>query len=159
MVPYLFGHWKSQPDLVNARSIYNLWWNIGISMWQMESRRASCWPQLYFMVFHVILTEAFQGFDNQRIKISYRTEARLCNHRRLQASTKTRETKISNLTFADDCALAAMSECDMQPGMDKFSSTPRKRRSCFRLLSTQHITTQELKLKAASFCRLIVSLI
>jgi len=65
------------------------------------------------MVFHAMLREAFHGSDNQGIKISYRTDARLFNHRRPQASTKIRETNISNRLFADDCALAAMSECDM----------------------------------------------
>jgi hypothetical protein len=83
----------------------------------MKSSRA---PTLFSMVFPAMLTDAFQGSDNQVTKIRYRTEGKLFNPRRLQSSTKTREANISKLLFADDCA--AISECDMQSDIDKFSS-------------------------------------
>jgi hypothetical protein len=42
-------------------------------------------PTLFSLVFAAMLTEALQGSDNQGIKITYRTDERLFNPRRLQA--------------------------------------------------------------------------
>jgi hypothetical protein len=128
-------------------------------------------PTLFSMVFAAMLTEAIQDFNNQGINISYRTDGSVLNSRRLPAITKTREANISNLLFADDCALTAMSECDMQSGMDTFSSAcdmfgltinTKKTEIMFHsavIYITQHITTQESKSKAVSYCQLIVLLI
>ena len=54
--------------------------------------------------------------------IRYRTGSKLFNLRRLQARTKVKEERVCDFLFADDCALNASSEDEMQRNMDKFSS-------------------------------------
>ncbi|KAJ8026543.1 hypothetical protein HOLleu_31402 [Holothuria leucospilota] len=64
------------------------------------------------MMFSAMLADAFRdGQDG--IKIKYRTDNKLFNIRRMQAATKVRENRISDL-FADDCALNAINEHNMQ---------------------------------------------
>eukprot|EP00795_Rhopilema_esculentum_P009597 gene9597-17355_t len=57
------------------------------------------------------------------VPIRYRCDGMLFNSRRLQNVTKVSETVIKDLLFADDCALNASKEQDMQQVMDNFSST------------------------------------
>ena len=55
------------------------------------------------------------------IGIRYQTDASIFNLRRLKAKTKVKFDTINEFLFADDVALKAASEADMQCSNDKFS--------------------------------------
>ena len=74
------------------------------------------------IMFSAMLTDAFKGGD-VGININYRIDGQLFNLRRLQAKTKVRSVTIRDFLFADDCALNASTEADIQKSVDKFSST------------------------------------
>ena len=78
-------------------------------------------PTLFSMVFTAMLTNAFQNTD-LGIGLRYRVDGGLFNLRRLQAVRKVKETVLRDFLFADDCALNASTELEMQDSMDKFSS-------------------------------------
>ncbi|KAI0210201.1 hypothetical protein LSAT2_005059 [Lamellibrachia satsuma] len=67
-----------------------------------------------------MLTDAFRDGD-VGIDLRYRTDGKLFNLRRLQAKTKVNTDIIRYFLFAEDCALNASSEADMQRSVDKFS--------------------------------------
>ena len=77
-------------------------------------------PTLFSMMFAAMLHDAFRD-SSVGINIRYRTDGKLFHHRRLQAKTKVRMDTVRDLLFADDCALCANSETDMQHNVDKFS--------------------------------------
>ena len=56
------------------------------------------------------------------IHVRYRTDGRLFNPRRLKAVTKVKDTAISDLLFADDCAFKANAEQKMQQEINCFSA-------------------------------------
>ena len=58
-----------------------------------------------------------KGVDNY----IYRTDWELFNMRRLKAKTKVKATPIVDLQYADDCAIAAYTEADLQNTLDAFS--------------------------------------
>ena len=70
-------------------------------------------PTLFSLVFSAMLTNAFRD-DDVGIDLKYRTDGKLFNLRRLQAKTKVKTDIIRDFLFADDCALNAGSEADMQ---------------------------------------------
>ena len=78
-------------------------------------------PTLFSIMFSAMLSEAFRDADDG-ITIRYRMDGKLLNLRRLQAKSKVKESTVRDLLFADDCALNASSEPDMQQSMNKFSS-------------------------------------
>ena len=78
-------------------------------------------PTLFSVVFSAMLKTAFQD-DTDSMTIRYRTDGKLFNLRRLQARGKVKEERMRDILFADDCALNASSEDEMQRNMDKFES-------------------------------------
>lgn len=78
-------------------------------------------PTLFSMIFSAMLADAFRDGDIG-VGFRYRTDGKLFNLRRLQAKTKVREDTARDFLFADDCALNATTESDMQGSMDLFSN-------------------------------------
>lgn len=72
------------------------------------------------MVFSAMLSDAFRDGDIG-VSFRYRTDGSLFNLRRLQAKTKVREDTALEFLFADECALNASTESDMQESMDLFA--------------------------------------
>ena len=70
-------------------------------------------PILFSMMFSAILSNAFNE-DEQGIKVSYHTNGKFFNLKRLQAKTKVEGVLVHDFLFADDCALSASSEAKMQ---------------------------------------------
>ncbi|GFR97297.1 hypothetical protein ElyMa_004474200 [Elysia marginata] len=68
-----------------------------------------------------ILTDAFNA-DTSGIDIRYRTDGKLYNPRRLQAKTKIHTDRLQDFLSADDCALNASNEADIQYSMNFFST-------------------------------------
>ena len=77
-------------------------------------------PTLFSLMFLAMLTDAFSNAD-VGIGIRYRTDGSVFNLRRLQSKTKVSTDNINDFLFADDCALNAATEADMQRSVDKFS--------------------------------------
>ncbi|KAI0222195.1 hypothetical protein LSAT2_026566 [Lamellibrachia satsuma] len=75
---------------------------------------------LFSLMFSAMLTDSFRDGDIG-IDLRYRTDGMLFNLRRLQAKTKVKTDIIRDFLFADDCALNAGSEADMQRSVHKFS--------------------------------------
>ena len=78
-------------------------------------------PTLFSMMFSAMLSDAFKDCE-LGINIRYRSDGKLFNLRRLKAITKVKESVIRDFLFADDCALNANGEHEMQLQMDRFSS-------------------------------------
>ena len=78
-------------------------------------------PTLFSMMFSAMLTDAFRSGDIG-VDLRYRTDGKLFNLRRLQAKTKVQMTTVRDFLFADDCALNATEQLDMQSSMDRFAT-------------------------------------
>ncbi|BHF58722.1 hypothetical protein SprV_0100167700 [Sparganum proliferum] len=57
------------------------------------------------------------------IRIAYRTDGQLLNHRRMHFQSRVSTTTVHELLFADDCALNTTSEGDMQRSVYLFAAT------------------------------------
>ena len=68
---------------------------------------------LFSLLFAEMLSSSLANTD-AGITIRYRTDGRFFDLRRLKANTKVREALIRDFVFADDCALAAHSESELQ---------------------------------------------
>jgi hypothetical protein len=78
-------------------------------------------PTLFSLMFSAMLHDAFHE-HNIGVGLRYRTDGKLFNLRRLQSKTKVQIETIRDFLFADDCALNASSEPDMQTSMDLFAT-------------------------------------
>ena len=78
-------------------------------------------PTLFSLMLSAMLTDAFRE-SKPGINITLRTDGKLFNPRRLEAATKVKETVLRDFLFADDCALNASDEQEMQAEMDSFSA-------------------------------------
>ena len=78
-------------------------------------------PTLFSIMFSAMLQDAFAD-DSNGIKYNYRFDGDFFKLRRLQAKTKIQEGIARDFLFADDSALAAGSEADMQQTVNLFSS-------------------------------------
>ncbi|KAL8567720.1 hypothetical protein ACOMHN_009028 [Nucella lapillus] len=78
-------------------------------------------PTLFSMMFSAMLSDTFSDCK-PGINIKYMSDGKLFNIWRLQAVPKVKETVLRDLLFADDCALNAGDEQEMQAEMDNLSS-------------------------------------
>ena len=84
-------------------------------------------PTLFSIFFSLMLLVAFKK-TSKGIDIIHRFDRGLCqtNNVHFKARTKVTVTKIRELLYADDCALAALSQEDLQDLSDNFSSAANK---------------------------------
>nr|VZI04171.1 unnamed protein product [Spirometra erinaceieuropaei] len=79
-------------------------------------------PTLFSLMFSVMLMDAYRD-ERSGIRITYRTDRQLLNHRRMHFQSRVSTTAVHELLFADDCAHNTTSEGDMQRSMDLFASS------------------------------------
>ena len=77
-------------------------------------------PVLFNLFFTCVLTHALRDLKTG-IYVRYRLDGSLFDLRRLRAQTKSVERLIVDALFADDCALLAHSEADLQAIVNKFA--------------------------------------
>ena len=79
-------------------------------------------PTLFSMMFSAMLIDAYKD-TSYGVDVRYRYDGGgLYNQARLKAKTKVNSFSARDFLFADDCALNACSEADMQASMDLFSN-------------------------------------
>ena len=78
-------------------------------------------PTLFAVYFAVVLNVAFKSC-NHGVYVRYRTSGSVFNIRRFAARTKIFTILVRDLLYADDCALVAHTEEDMQQIMNSFSA-------------------------------------
>nr|VZI26919.1 unnamed protein product [Spirometra erinaceieuropaei] len=78
-------------------------------------------PTLFSLMFSAMLMDAYRD-ERPGIRIAYRTDGHLLNQRRMHFKSRVSPTTVHELLFADDCALNATSEEEMQRNMDLFSA-------------------------------------
>ena len=78
-------------------------------------------PTLFGIFFALMLKHAF-GSATEGIHLRTRSDGRLFNLSRLKAKSKVQWKLIRDMLFADDAALVARSQADLQVLMDKFAS-------------------------------------
>ena len=79
---------------------------------------------MFSIFFSIILREAKEDLPDG-IYIRFRTDGSLFNLRRLLARTKTIEELITELLFADDCALLVHTEGAIQHIVNRFSDAAK----------------------------------
>ena len=77
-------------------------------------------PILFSTVFSAMLQDSFQT-NNTGISFIYPLDGWLFNLQRMQIKTKVEKVTVQEFLFADNCALAAGSNEELQPSMDHFS--------------------------------------
>ena len=78
-------------------------------------------PTLFSLLFAQMLSAALSHTE-AGVKIHYRTDGDFFNLRRLKSYTKVTRAIVRDFLFADDCALAAHSEVDLQELADCFAT-------------------------------------
>ena len=78
-------------------------------------------PTLFAIYFSILLKHAF-GSAVEGVLLRTRSDGKLFNPARLRAKTKVRKCMLRDLLFADDAALVAHSEKELQALLDRFSS-------------------------------------
>ena len=81
-------------------------------------------PTLFGIFFSLLLKHAF-GTSTKGVYMHTRSDGKLYNIARLRAKTKVRETTIRDMLFADDVAVTAHTEYDLQQLMNRFSHACR----------------------------------
>ena len=81
-------------------------------------------PTLFSLLFAQMLSVALSQTETG-VTIRYRTDGDFFNLRRLKAYTKVTRATVRDFLFADDCALAAHSEVDLQELADCFATAAR----------------------------------
>ena len=81
-------------------------------------------PTLFSLVFAQMLSAALSQTE-AGVKIHYRTAGDVFNLRRLKSYTKVTRAIVRDFLFADDCALAAHSEVDLQELADCFATAAK----------------------------------
>ena len=81
-------------------------------------------PVLFNLFFTCVLNHALRDLD-RGIYLRYRLDGSLFDLRRLNARTKTVERLVHDALFADDCALMAHTEPDLQIIVDRFAEAAR----------------------------------
>ena len=77
-------------------------------------------PTLFGIYFSLLLKHAF-GTSTEGVYMHTRSDGKLYNIVKLRAKTKVRKTTIRDMLFADDAAITAHTEHDLQQLMDRFS--------------------------------------
>ena len=77
-------------------------------------------PVLFGIIIAAMIKDAYKNC-NLGVRVRHRHDGGLFNPRRLKARTKVSYTLIRELLYADDCALACLSEEDAQQLMDCFT--------------------------------------
>ena len=72
-------------------------------------------------LFSIFLAAPAAVDQAKGVGIIHRTDGELFNIRRLRAKTNVKSTSIVDLQYADDCAIAAHMEADLQNTLDAFS--------------------------------------
>ena len=80
-------------------------------------------PTLFSMVFSAMLVDAFRDHEDEGFPLRYRTDGELFKPSRLKSVRKSHFTVIRDLLFADDCALNAKTQDQMQHQLDLFSQS------------------------------------
>ena len=93
-------------------------------------------PTLFSMLFSAMLTDAFTGED-VGIELRSRTDGGFYKPQRLKADTKVMLDMLRDLLFADDCALCASSEREMQHMVDLFSKACKNFGLTISILKTE----------------------
>jgi hypothetical protein len=99
-------------------------------------------PTLFCIMFSAMLTYAFRDGDIGT-DIKFCLDGKYFNIRRLQAKTKVQLYTIRDLLFADDYALYASSESDLQASVNKFAE------ACFNFGLTINTEKTEIMYKPA----------
>ena len=81
-------------------------------------------PVFFNVLFTCMLSHAVRDLE-KGVYIRYRLDGSLFDLRRLTAKTKTLQTLPQVVLFADDCALVAHKQTDLQRIMDHFSDAPK----------------------------------
>ena len=82
-------------------------------------------PTLFSFIFSMMLLSAFKESD-PGVEITYRTDGGIFKTQRLRSVTKISKALVRALLYADDCAIVAHSEADLQEMADALSAATKR---------------------------------